>query len=152
MNNEISNFNYIFYFAGGYGSELSRFIWSGIKKYDAVGFKALNEKEQAIYTIWWLEAEVNNGGFHQYFWNPAGEHSDIALKSLKAIGAIKTAALLEKAIDIAFKGNLPENRLERQNKLDLEFERKMDQLNALDDQFYKYSEEFYKLIDVYVAK
>ena len=33
------------------------------EKYDSTGFESLNEKEQAIYTIWWLEAEVNNGGF-----------------------------------------------------------------------------------------
>ena len=122
------------------------------KKYDVAGFKALNEKEQAIYTIWWLEAEVNNGGFHQYFWNSAGDHSDIALKSLKAIGATKTAALLEKAIDVAFKGKLPENRLERQNQLEVEEDRKMNQFNELNNQFYKYSEDFYKLIDIYVAK
>jgi hypothetical protein len=52
------------------------------KKCDAVGFEALSEKEQAIYTMWWLEAEVNNGGFHQYFWNSAGDHTKVALESL----------------------------------------------------------------------
>ena len=24
---------------------------------------------QALYITWWVEAEVNNGGFNQYYWN-----------------------------------------------------------------------------------
>ena len=121
-------------------------------KYDAKGFLALNEKEQAIYTIWWLETEVNNGGFHQYFWNSAGDHADVALKSLRSIGAKKTAELLEKSIKIAFEGKLPINRSERQNKLEVNQEAKLERLEELDNEFYEYSEDFYKLLDIYVDK
>jgi len=71
-------------------------------KYKAYGFSTLNEKEKATFTIWWLEAEVNNGGFQQYFWNSAGDHADVALKSLKKIGAYQTATLLEEAIKTSF--------------------------------------------------
>lgn len=121
-------------------------------KYDSVGFDGLNEKEQAIYSIWWLEAEVNNGGFHQYFWNSAGDHADAALKSLKKIGATQTASLLEKAIDIAFDGTLPESRSKRQMQLEVDEDLKVEKLNQLDTEFYAYSEDFYKMLDAYVAK
>ena len=122
------------------------------EKYNLIGFDALNEKEKAIYTIWWLEAEVNNGGFHQYFWNSAGDHADTAIRSLKSIGASKTASLLEKAIEIAFGGKLPTSRVNRQNQLEIDEEAKMNKLGDLDSEFYKYSENFYKLLDAYVAK
>ncbi|ASK70131.1 hypothetical protein CF168_15415 [Shewanella bicestrii] len=122
------------------------------EKYEAVGFSNLSEKEQAIYTIWWLEAEVNNGGFHQYFWNSSGEHAVFALKSLNNIGATKTASLLQRAIDVAFNGKLPESRLERQNHLKIDEDSKMGKLGNLDSEFYEYSENFYEMLDVYVAK
>ena len=121
-------------------------------KYDSVGFDGLSKKEQAIYSIWWLEAEVNNGGFHQYFWNSAGDHADVALKSLNDIGASKTASLLKKAIDIAFEGKLPKSRTERQNQLEIDEDSKMDELSDLDSEFYSYSENFYKMLDVYVVQ
>lgn len=121
------------------------------KKYESKGFDALNEKEKVIYTIWWLEAEVNNGGFHQYFFNSAGDHADVALASLKKIGAIKTATLLQKSIDIAFQGVLPTTREQRQKLLEIDEEKKENELNKLDDEFYLYSEDFYKMIDSYVG-
>lgn len=122
------------------------------EKYDAVGFTSLTEKERVTYTIWWLEAEVNNGGFHQYFWNSAGDHAAIALKSLNNIGATKTASLLQQAIGVAFNGKLPSSRLERQDKLEIDEDSKMERLGELDSEFYEYSENFYKMIDAYVAQ
>ncbi len=121
-------------------------------KAESKGFTTLSENEQAIYTIWWLEAEVNNGGFHQYFWNSAGDHADVALKSLNAIGATKTASLLQQAIDIAFGGGIPSLRSDRQNLLEVDEGLKMDKLGELDSEFYEYSEDFYKMLDAYVAQ
>ena len=36
-------------------------------KFDAQGFDSLAPTERVVYCIWWLEAEVNNGGFDQFF-------------------------------------------------------------------------------------
>ena len=116
------------------------------EKFESTGFESLNKKEQAIYTIWWLEAEVNNGGFHQYFWNSAGDNAEAALNSLKIIGATKTASLLKQAIDIAFDGRLPDSRSERQEQLEVDEESKEDKLAELDSVFY---ENFYKMLDAY---
>jgi hypothetical protein len=121
-------------------------------KHQSLGFDGLNEQEQAIYTIWWLEAEVNNGGFHQYLYNSASDDASIALKSLKSIGATKTANLLQRAIDIAFDGKVPRTRLDRQNLLEIDEDSKMDKLGDLDSEFYEYSENFYKMLDNYVSK
>lgn len=122
------------------------------EKHDSVGFEALDDTEKAIYAIGWLEAEINNGGFHQYFWNSAGDHASLALESLRAIGASETALLLQQAIEVAFNGLIPESRELRQAQLEINEEEKEDKLYELDLEFYKYRENFYLMLDIYVPE
>src|SRR5262245_64943750 len=56
-----------------------------------------------------LESEVNNGGFHQFFFNSSGEIVPETLEALAAIGAPKTRSLLERAVTIAFPGGYPKD-------------------------------------------
>src|SRR5437867_8665395 len=53
---------------------------------------------RAIYTTWCLEAEVDNGGFNQYFWNSEGRLATLAVEGFKRIGAPEYAELLQRAI------------------------------------------------------
>ena len=122
------------------------------KKESLIGFDSLSEKDQIIYSVWWLEAEVNNGGFFQYFWNSAGDHSKEALSALEKVGAVKTAGLLKRAMDIAFDGIVPVNRDARQSLLAQDKQNKEGKLEELDSEFYEYNEDFYKLINVFIAK
>jgi len=52
---------------------------------------------QAIFVIWWLEAEVNNGGYNQFYSNSSGQYNKILPEALKLIGANKFADLTERA-------------------------------------------------------
>jgi hypothetical protein len=54
---------------------------------------------QAIFATWILEAEVDNGGFNQYFWNISGELADEALAGLLSIGAPRHATALSGAME-----------------------------------------------------
>lgn len=74
---------------------------------------------RTVYATWEVEAEVNNGGFEQYFLNTDGVLADEAVAGFQRIGATRAAALLE---------------LARQNRDD------PDQLAALDDRFYTLDE------------
>ena len=38
-----------------------------VSKIEEYGFDVLTEPEKVLATIWLLEAEVNNGGFDQFF-------------------------------------------------------------------------------------
>jgi hypothetical protein len=43
---------------------------------------------QKVFTaIWKVEAEVNNGGFSQYFWNSSNESAHFVVQALEMIGA-----------------------------------------------------------------
>jgi hypothetical protein len=43
----------------------------------------LPQQWRAVYTALLLDGEVNNGGFHQYFWNYEGKFNDATLADLK---------------------------------------------------------------------
>ena len=62
--------------------------------------QALNEHERVIYVTQLLEAEVNNGVFDQFFHNSSGNLSNEIVSAFKQIGALKTAAICEKAISL----------------------------------------------------
>jgi hypothetical protein len=64
-----------------------------------------------------LEAEVNNGGFDQFFFNSAGDRTKETIDALSVIGAVHTAAIVRAAAG-RFPGGLPpQDRDERQTLL-----------------------------------
>ena len=65
------------------------------KEYETV--MSWNKSRQAIYMIWELEAEVNNGGFNQFYYNSSGQFYKHLPEALRLIGARKFADLTEKA-------------------------------------------------------
>lgn len=60
----------------------------------------LSERERVFLAIWQLEAEVNNGGFDQYFRNSAGELAPFATEALLEIGAPNCAAIVSRAVQL----------------------------------------------------
>jgi len=121
-------------------------------KSESAGYEKLSDNEKLIYCIWWLEGEVNNGGFHQFFWNSAGNYTKDTLKYLLAIDAKHTAELLRKASQIAFGGEAPADGNKRQDLLEIDEEEKMDKLNLLDNDFYKYQDDITGLVNKYLSK
>jgi hypothetical protein len=53
---------------------------------------------QAIYATWLVDAEVNNGGFNQFFFNPSGAFAGNALAGYELMGAEEYAAIMRAAI------------------------------------------------------
>jgi len=53
---------------------------------------------RAIYTTWLVDAEVNAGGFHQYFFNSSGQYAGDALAGYELLGAEDYAAIMRSAI------------------------------------------------------
>jgi Domain of unknown function (DUF4375) len=59
-----------------------------------------NRPRQAIYMIWLLEAEVNNGGYNQFYFNSSGQFYKHLPDALKLVSADKFADLTKKANNI----------------------------------------------------
>lgn len=66
-------------------------------------FASLPEGFGIVYTSWALDAEIANGGFHQYFWNTKGRYLDLATKAVARIGSPEHVQVLEEAVAI-FRG------------------------------------------------
>jgi hypothetical protein len=65
------------------------------KEYETV--MSWNKSRQAIYMIWALETEVNNGGYNQFYFNSSGQFYKQLPEALRLIGANKFADLTKKA-------------------------------------------------------
>ena len=53
-----------------------------------------------VHSVWLLDLEIKNGGFHQYFWNRKQVHVEMTRKALAKIGAPDHLALLEEALRV----------------------------------------------------
>src|SRR5215471_12031523 len=60
----------------------------------------LPEGLRAFFAVWLVDAEVNNGGFCQYFWNRGDSGVGVAVFGFRLLGADDHAALMEEAVEI----------------------------------------------------
>ena len=111
-----------------------------------------NPTQKVFSTVWTLEAEVNNGGFHQYFFNSGGDTANFASTALQQIGALKCAAIVERALRIVSTSPLPVDWEERQTLLDDLGDELLDRLEPLDAEFYAYPDDLTSLLFEFVRK
>lgn len=113
---------------------------------------SLNQYEKNLLNIFELEAEVNNGGFEQYFYNSAGSNTKETLHALEEIKASNTKLLLEKAIKVFPGGKVEKDHEKRQDIIDELPEDCQDKWNELDDDFYQYEDDIASLVIDYIKK
>jgi len=99
---------------------------------------ALPSREQDLCALWRLEADMNNGGFIQFFGNWGEANCRIALDALRKIGAHQALAIVQRQRDIL-------QRLEDDPRLEsmqdiyrLLTEAESEELEELDQAFWEY--------------
>lgn len=104
------------------------------KEYETV--MAWNKSKQAIYMIWILEAEVNNGGYNQFYFNSSRQFYKYLPEALRLVGANKFADLTKRANETFEKENL--TIIQYQDGTSGGFSKSYDDnpLNKFDDEFY----------------
>ena len=106
-----------------------------------IKMEKLSHPERVFFITQNVEIEVNNGGF-------SGEMVD----AFQEIGAEKTAAICQQALDVVGQP-LPVNRAERIELIEaIETDALMEALDACDNAFYEYQEDLNALNDAYVQK
>lgn len=98
---------------------------------------AMPQPWRLIYTICWLQAEVDNGGHEQFFSNGRGEFDDETEADLRFIGADQVLKLFREARRFCY--GAPANHTER-----------IPEVEPLDDAFYKQPKSPYVLVGEYV--
>ena len=104
------------------------------KEYETV--MSWTKSRQAIYMIWVLEAEVNNGGYNQFYFNSSGQFYKHLPDALRLVGATKFADLTKRANETFEKEN-PKITQHQDGTLE-GFIKSYDDnpLNKYDDEFY----------------
>lgn len=95
-----------------------------------------------------LEAEVNNGGFDQFFFNSAGDNTEETIQALKVIGANHTAGIVQLAASKFPSGMPPIDRFKRQGELQV-ISPESDLFEDLDEAFLEYRDDLASLVDGY---
>jgi hypothetical protein len=100
--------------------------------------KSLSRGRQAIFATWVLEAEVNNGGFNQYFYNFAssGQYAEEARDGFRHINAIKHSELTQKAMNIVLKDAKRLSKFKDSTLESFSESYENNPLNPLDSEFY----------------
>ncbi|MBK7308902.1 MAG: DMP19 family protein [Chitinophagaceae bacterium] len=115
-------------------------------------FSKLTDQQKLFYLNQNLEREINNGGFNQYFINSSGDNAHETILSLKAIGADKTADILQKAIDQFPIKTVPKDR-DKRSEIVEQIEEVADEVwNDLDQKFYQYEDNLNALNIEYIKK
>lgn len=113
----------------------------------------LTEPQRKFYLNQNLEREVNNGGFNQYFINSAGDFAHETIDSLIAIGALKTATILQKAIDLFPGSRVPTDRRERIDMVLHDIANLDDPVwDEIDQAFFSYEDDLNKLNKDFIRK
>lgn len=123
---------------------------------------SLPVKEKYTYSILTMFDQVNNGGFHQYYFNGYGQFSEFTAQAFKDLGLITSAALLTEAYSIvnyeyysdkAFREALLSRKIEKLVNFDEEMMANLDQLDtkyyASEESSYEYLEE---VLRAYLSK
>jgi len=119
-----------------------------IDQYISQGPDALSERKLVGVGVWTLDAEVNNGGFLQYYFNSRGRLAKQTVKALRSIGARDTAGALEAANAEIPCWPLPENREERIEILEQVAERA--RFATLETEYYQQNEDRIHLLAQYL--
>lgn len=100
-------------------------------------FSELSEPQKVLFPVYWLESEVCNGGFHQFFNNSTGILAPEAVAGFRSIGLTDFADSIEEAMSF-FGSSYPREREKREyllNLFDEENEDTWDPFIEINDKF-----------------
>ncbi len=101
---------------------------------------------RATYLTWIVEAEVNNGGFNQYYFNTDGKFAAEAVDAFEYFGATQHAALMREANEVRASEAAEMAKFKERRSLEAFSESyEHTKLGPLDDRFYSLAENLSQL-------
>jgi hypothetical protein len=135
------------------GTKMSRRIDLIYKRIETHGMAGLAPSEKWYFALYWLYLEVDNGGFHQFLGNDAGQFAQAALEGFSAIGAARTADIVRRVIAIFPGARVPLDVDERRHVLlGLPEQVQWTVLGDLTNEFYATPDDVSALLEAYAAK
>ena len=91
-------------------------LWAAFERVSHVDRTRLTQADKRLLALGGLRAEVNNGGFDQYFFNAAGDLVADAVEAAEAVGVTGLASLIRRGLDLLNVQD-PADRAARQDAL-----------------------------------
>jgi hypothetical protein len=128
--------------------ELTGEFEAACSRFDGKNFDRLDEVDQVLVTIWGLEADVNNGGFDQFYYNGAGDLGFFAPAALRLIGADRMAEIVSSANALFGPDGPSRSGSARRKQLFLVAppDGNTDPWDDLEDAFYEYPDDISALL------
>jgi Domain of unknown function (DUF4375) len=108
------------------------------------------KREEVARLVELLEGEINNGGFHQFFYNSPGNETAKMIEALKKIGACKAANIVERAAAMFPGGMPPTDRTKRQDLLLEQVDPQIKIFEKLNQEFFSYPDDLQGLLEKYM--
>lgn len=106
----------------------------------------VSEVDREIVALWRMEADINNGGFMQFFCNWGEETFQLALKGLDRIGAPAMRALMEQMFAVFAHYGDTDEVISLADLPGMLTEEENERLEALENTFWDYPDRMDKLV------
>lgn len=111
--------------------------------------KRFSRGQKSIYFFWYLDGEVTNGGFIQFYWNNNRKYLPPILEGLKLIGDFEMIKLVEKADELYMKNKVKFDNGQKQDDFEKLYE-ELKEFDNLDDLYYDINDNTMDLIEKYI--
>lgn len=129
---------------------ISKFIKD--KEHEIERGKSLSYGQKALYYWWYLDAQVTNGGFVQFYYNGYGPYIPAIIKGLEHIGDTEMANLVKKADKIYQNNKKLMDKAQESDLFGSDLYDRLDEMSLLDDDYYEMNEKTMSLIEAYIRK
>jgi hypothetical protein len=115
------------------------------------GVASLSRLQRDALCVMNFQAELNNGGMHQYLFNSSGDFAQESPEVFQRIGANEAARILKEANDLFGPSGPPTNRETRMQALLALPKNAEDRIYALSKEFYDAEDRGLSLADLFDA-
>ncbi|WP_431471594.1 DUF4375 domain-containing protein [Nonlabens sp. SCSIO 43208] len=127
---------------------MSKFVKD--KEHEIERGKSLSYGQKALYYWWYLDAQVTNGGFVQFYYNGYGPYVPTIIKGLEHIGDTEMSNLVKKADKIYQKNKKLMDNAQESDLFESGLYDRLDEMSLLDDDYYEMNEKTMSLIEAYI--
>ena len=129
---------------------LSKFVKD--REHEIEKGKSLSYGQKTLYYWWYLDAQVTNGGFVQFYYNGYAPYVQTIIKGLEYIGDNKMVDLVKRADKIYQKNLKLMKKAQQEDLFGSDLYERLDELSLLDDEYYELNENTMTLIESYIRK
>jgi antitoxin component YwqK of YwqJK toxin-antitoxin module len=129
---------------------ISQFV--GDSDHEIERAKSLSYGQKTLYYWWYVDGQVTNGGFVQFYYNGYGPYVPTIIKSLEYIGDKKMAELIQRAENIYQKNKNLVDKAREKDLFGSDLYEQLGELSGLDSEYYKLKDKTMSKIEKYIRK